>query len=268
MSMFYQRGATLITILFVLLLVTVVGTFAVKQSIVGLGIATNSQARNLMQQTADAVFFALEQDNKDNAILQKNLSSLGMLGMVKSDNFLTKELVFCYRPKSQKTMFDLNKASIVSWQETTDPSDSTKKITQIKNDELGITGFCQYTSNDFSSGRDIMISQIAVKKSAVNSDVPFKFYPIGTDTSTVQLDNIQPVRVVVTTVIPSMVSGGNAWSSNMTEINKCFKNYTNEKSTEYTDTETVADCFEKLGVPYSQQVMDYAVVSYATKQGS
>ncbi len=71
MSMFYQRGATLITILFVLLLVTVVGTFAVKQSIVGLGIATNSQARNLMQQTADAVFFALEQDNKDNAILQK-----------------------------------------------------------------------------------------------------------------------------------------------------------------------------------------------------
>jgi Tfp pilus assembly protein PilX len=85
--MFYQRGATLITILFVLLLVTVVGTFAVKQSIVGLGIATNSQARNLMQQTADAVFFALEQDNKDNAILQKNLSSLGMLGMVKSDNF-------------------------------------------------------------------------------------------------------------------------------------------------------------------------------------
>ena len=59
MSMFYQRGATLITILFVLLLVTVVGTFAVKQSIVGLGIATNSQARNLMQQTADAVFFAL-----------------------------------------------------------------------------------------------------------------------------------------------------------------------------------------------------------------
>lgn len=56
MSMFYQRGATLITILFVLLLVTVVGTFAVKQSIVGLGIATNSQARNLMQQTADAVF--------------------------------------------------------------------------------------------------------------------------------------------------------------------------------------------------------------------
>ena len=58
MSMFYQRGATLITILFVLLLVTVVGTFAVKQSIVGLGIATNSQARNLMQQTADAVFFS------------------------------------------------------------------------------------------------------------------------------------------------------------------------------------------------------------------
>ncbi|ENX40170.1 MULTISPECIES: pilus assembly PilX family protein [Acinetobacter] len=260
-----QKGATLITVLFILLLMTIIGTFAVKQSIVGLNIATNSQARNLMQQTADAVFFAIEQDNKNNSILQKNLSSLGMLGMVKSDSFLKKELVFCYRPKTQKNMFDLKNASIVSWQEVTDPSDNTKKITQIKNDELGVTGFCQYTSNDFSSGRDIMISQIAVKKSAVNSDVPFKFYPIGTDTSTVQLDNIQPVRVVVTTIIPGMATGGSSWSSNTTEINKCFKNYTNEKSTEYSDTETVTDCFEKIGVPYSQQVMDYAVVSYATK---
>ncbi|WHP04879.1 pilus assembly protein [Acinetobacter corruptisaponis] len=260
-----QQGATLVTVLFVLLLMTIIGTFAVKQSIVGLNIATNSQARNLMQQTADAVFFAMEQDNKNNAILQKNLSSLGMLGMVKSDNFLNKELVFCYRPKTQKNIFDLRNASIVSWEEVTDPDDNTKKIAQIKSDELGVTGFCQYTSNDFSSGRDVMISQIAVKKSSVNSDVPFKFYPIGTDTTTVQLDDIQPIRVVVTTIIPGMATGGSSWSSNTTEINKCFKDYTNEKSTQYSDTETVTDCFEKMGVPYSQQVMDYAVVSYATK---
>jgi len=259
MNIYHQRGATLITVLFVLLLMTIIGTFAVKQSILGLNIATNSQARNLMQQTADAVFFSLEQDNKNNSILQKNLSSLGMLGMVKSDGFLNKELVFCYRPKKQKDMFDLRNASVVTWVENAD------KTIEVNNTELGLTGFCKYTSDDFSSGRDVMISQIAVKKSSVNSDVPFKFYPIGTDTSTVQLDEIQPVRVIVTTVIPGAATGGSSWTSLTTEINSCFSNYTNEKSSTYSDTKTITDCFEELGVPYSQQVMDYAVVSYATK---
>ncbi|MDG9860861.1 pilus assembly protein [Acinetobacter ursingii] len=261
----YQHGATLITVLFVLLLMIIIGTFAVKQSILGLNIATNSQARTLTQQTADAVFFALEQDNGNSTILQKNLSSLGMLGMVKSDNFLNKELVFCYRPKTQKEIFNLQNASIVSWNETTDSNDSTKKIVSINNTELGTAGFCKYTANDFSSGRDVMITQIAVKKSSINTDVPFKFYPIGTDTNTVQLDGVQPVRVVVTTILPGAAVGGGAWNSLEAQINACFSNYTNEKSTEYPDTKTVVDCFADLGIPYSQQVMDYAVVSYATQ---
>ncbi|MCU4579691.1 pilus assembly protein [Acinetobacter gyllenbergii] len=254
-----QQGATLITVLFVLLVVTVIGTFAVKQSILGLNIATNSQARNLMQQTADAVFFSLEQDSKTKEILQRNLSSLGMLGMVKSDSFLNKELVFCYRPKTQKEMFSLQNASIVSW-----ATDSEGKK-NIKNNEIGTAGFCKYDTNDFSSSRDIMISQVAVKKSSINSDVPFKFFPTGTDTTTVQLDGVQPVRIVVTTIIPNATTGSNSWSSLKSDVNKCFSNYTNEKSTQNDGTESVTDCFDQLGVPYSQQVMDYAVVSYATK---
>lgn len=258
-----QRGATLIVVLFALLLMVIIGTLAIKQSLLGLKIATNSQAQALMTQTADAVFFALEEDNANNAILQKNLSSLGMLGMVKSDSFLNKELVFCYRPKKQKNMFDLQNASVVAWVEKTD-SDN-KKVIEINKTELGITGFCQYTADDYSSGRDVMISQIAVKKSVLNTDVPFKFYPIGTDTATVQLDNVQPVRVVVTTIIPGAATGGSSWASLKTQINSCFSDYTNEKSDKYPDAKTVASCFEEIGVPYSQQVMDYAVVNYATK---
>ena len=109
----YQKGATLIVVLFVLILMVLIGTLAVKQSLVGLNIATNSQIQSLMRQTADAVFFSLERDNQDSAIFQKNLSSLGLFGMVKSDAFLDKELVFCYRPKSQKQVFSLQNASIV-----------------------------------------------------------------------------------------------------------------------------------------------------------
>jgi hypothetical protein len=262
-----QQGATLIVVLFALMLIVIVGTLAVKQSILGLKIATSSQAQALLTQNTDTVFFSLEQDNANNEILQKNLSSLGLFGMVKSDNFLNKELVFCYKPKKQELLFTLQNASVITWKEKVDPDDSTKSIIEIDNTELGPNGFCKYDTDFYSSGRDVMITQIAVKKSVFSTDVPFKFYPVGTDTTTVQLDGVQPVRVVVTTIIPGAATGNGAWSSIKTQVNECFSKYTNEKSDLYPDTKTVADCFTEMGVPFSQQVMDYAVVSYAT-QGS
>src|SRR5690606_23288106 len=109
----YQKGATLIVVLFVLIFMVLIGTLAVKQSLVGLNVATNSQVQSLMRQTADAVFFSLERDNQNSAIFQKNLSSLGLFGMVKSDAFLNKELVFCYRPKTQNQVFNIQNASII-----------------------------------------------------------------------------------------------------------------------------------------------------------
>ena len=42
-----QNGATLIVVLFLLLTITVLGTLAVRQSVVSLNIATNSQAHQL-----------------------------------------------------------------------------------------------------------------------------------------------------------------------------------------------------------------------------
>lgn len=252
----YQKGATLIVVLFVLIFMILIGTLAVKQSLVGLNIATNSQIQSLTKQTADAVFFSLERDNQDSATFQKNLSTLGLFGMVKSDAFLDKELVFCYRPKTQDQVFSLQNASIIY------PTSST----DINNSELGVTGYCQYTSNDYSSGRDFMISQVAVKKSSLSTDVPFKFYPLGTDTTTVQLDQVQPVQIIVTTIIPGAASGtGTGWSNFGSQVNDCFKLHINDKSAKYPDQKTVAECFSDLGVPYSQQVMDYAVISYASK---
>ena len=51
-----QNGATLIVVLFLLLTITVLGTLAVRQSVVGLNIATNSQAQQLLTQNSDAAF--------------------------------------------------------------------------------------------------------------------------------------------------------------------------------------------------------------------
>lgn len=255
----YQNGAAFIVVMFVLLLVTIIGAVAIKQSLTGLNIATNSQIQVLLQQNSDAAFFAIERDNKDNTILQRNLSSLGMLGLVKSDQFLNKEVVFCYRPKTASTMFSLSRTSIIFWEEK--EVDGKKEIV-IKNRELGSEGFCKHSSNFFTSKRDAVITQIAVKKASLNTDVPFKFYPIGVDTTTVQLDQVQPVRIIITSVLPGAAT--QAWD--VDKVNACFENNMNEKIPGYSDNNTVTKCFSDLGIPYSQQVMDYAVVSYA-KQG-
>lgn len=252
----FQTGAALIVVLFVLIFMVMIGTLAVKQSLVGLNVATNSQAQSLMKQTADAVFFALERDNQDTTTFQKNLSSLGLFGMVKSDEFLNKELVFCFRPKTQDKVFSLQNSSVIY---------PTNNSGGINNTEFGVSGFCKFTDNDYSSSRNVMISQVAVKKSSLKTDVPFKFYPLGTDASTVQLDQVQPIQIIVTTIIPGAASSGISWSAFDSKIDKCFKEYINVKSEQYPDQKTVAECFSEIGVPYSQQIMDYAVISYASK---
>ena len=57
-----QNGATLIVVLVLLLAITVIGTLAIKNSVVGLSIATNSQAQQLLLQNADSAFFSVEKE--------------------------------------------------------------------------------------------------------------------------------------------------------------------------------------------------------------
>ncbi|XID74595.1 PilX N-terminal domain-containing pilus assembly protein [Alkanindiges sp. WGS2144] len=253
-----QSGATLIVVLILLVIVTIVGTLAIRQSVTSLAIATNSQAQSLLMQTADSVFFSIESDNSVNSNLQQSISALGMFGIVKPNSYINKELVFCYRPKDRSNMFDIRDASTVYWSSST----------SITNNELGITGFCQMQSNDYSSGRAAVITQVAVKKGSLNADTPFKFFPLGTDLATVQLQEVQPVRIVVTSVIPGAAASTTlptGVSSFEQAVGNCFKNYTNDTVEAYPSNDTVADCFSNLGVPYNRQVMDYAIINYATK---
>ena len=54
-----QIGATLIVVLIFLLAITVIGTIAIRQSMVGLNIATNSQVSQLVMQNSDGHFLML-----------------------------------------------------------------------------------------------------------------------------------------------------------------------------------------------------------------
>ncbi len=48
-----QRGATLIVVLIMLLVITIVGIFAIRVAMTSLNIATNSQIGQLLLQTGD-----------------------------------------------------------------------------------------------------------------------------------------------------------------------------------------------------------------------
>ncbi|MEX5402053.1 PilX N-terminal domain-containing pilus assembly protein, partial [Proteus mirabilis] len=64
-----QRGATLIVVLVMLILLTLVGTWAIKGSLTSLNIATNTQAQALLQQASDAIFFSLENQTSNDLTL-------------------------------------------------------------------------------------------------------------------------------------------------------------------------------------------------------
>ena len=52
-----QEGATLIVVLILLVIITMIGTLAIRSSLTTLNIATNSQAQQLLVQNSDSAIF-------------------------------------------------------------------------------------------------------------------------------------------------------------------------------------------------------------------
>lgn len=74
-----QKGATLIVVLILLVALTVIGTLAIRQSLVSLNIATNGQAQQLLIQNSDSATFNVENPNN----LIRSLARDGMFGFIK-----------------------------------------------------------------------------------------------------------------------------------------------------------------------------------------
>lgn len=248
-----QRGVTLIVVLLLLVAITIVATMAVRQSLVSLNIATNSQAQQLMLQNADSAFFNIEKE--DNII--QSLSSSGMFGYIDGAANRDKELVFCYRGAEKEEFFDITRASVMEW---------VAPSTSPTNDSLGKDGYCQVgaesaSASFFTSGRKAVMTQVAVKFGSSINDDPFYGQILGTDDNTVKLERSKPVKVFAISIMPTLGSGG---ASNA-EINKCLSEHMNEPSIPagVTPTGTSADsittCLNKLNVPFESNVTEYVI---------
>ena len=217
-----QKGATLITVLVILIVITLLGTIAVKMGIVGLKIATNSQVNALLLENSDSALFNIENP----AEVERQLALDGMFAYFNSAANADDELVFCYRA-AQNAFYDFSKASAIAADGTT-----TK---------IGVDGYCK--ANQFAMGRSAVLSQVYLTKNATTS-TPFAGVPKGTSLGQSNVPvTTHNIGATVISVLPSFAG------ATPTQIENCFKQRAS----------AVGACFDGLGIPYNIQHSDYTV---------
>ena len=245
-----QRGATLIVVMIMLLVITIIGTLAVKQGLIALNIATNSQAQQLLMQNSDAAFFNVERE----ANLIQGLSSSGMFGYINGAVNKDKELVFCFRGQ-ESNFFDIGQASLMVWEPA--------KLTPTSN-TLGTAGYCSVaatTGNFFTSGRRAVMTQVAVKFSSQSDNDPFFGMQYGTDEKGVKFEKNKPVKVFAVSIMPTLTT------AKATDIDACLNSHMNEITIPSGTTvpagsefrKNVTDCLAGLNIPFTSQVTEYMI---------
>lgn len=242
-----QEGATLIVVLILLVIITMIGTLAIRSSLTTLNIATNSQAQQLLVQNSDSAIFNVE----DPDLIERNTAYDGLFGLVKSDANKGKELVFCYKGTATE-FYDFSRASFMQWVSGTAPNNS----------ELGIDGYCKMDSsnNFFTSGRKAVMTQVSIKvntDASSNLDRAFEHMQRGTDTESAKIDKSEKILVTATSIVPSMST------ANDTDINNCFSTHMNQVVIPSSVTpatgmnKSVSQCLQDLGVPVNTQIAEY-----------
>lgn len=230
-----QKGATLIVVLMLLVALTVIGTLAVRQSMVSLSIATNGQAQQLLTQNSDAAIFNVESPNN----LVRSLARDGMFGFIKGPMNKGKELVFCYRG-NRAQFFTLSQASMIYEQDGSVIANS-----------IGTQGYCEVGSqNFFTSSRRAVMTQVFVSFIEGGSARPFQFYIRGTDPEKAKIEQTERVLVNALSIMPALSSADDD------EINECLSTKLSNTSVE---ANKVTTCLSDLRVPFTLHVTEYTL---------
>ena len=251
-SLRHQQGMTLITTMIVLLLVTVIGTLAVRYAMTGLKVSTNSQVKQILIQSADTPFFIIR-----NMTPQQIRQLDNVIGLALNNNFLDREYVFCYKPKSQKNFASISNVAQIS------PYTSTGVLTAEKTMRLiqgNNASFCSLTT-DFGSGRDAVVTQVAVSLITNNLDNVEKgqYLPEGTNVSGAShlkaaLGSTQRFRVTTTAILPSY---SNAKLSQVQSECLSSANPRLNDNTDYPELFTLNKCLAQFGIPVETQTQEF-----------
>lgn len=222
--MIKHKGSTLIIVLVILLLITVIGTIAIRSGILSLKISTNTQIQALLLENSNAALFNIE----DPGLVERRFASNGMFAYFTLDENRDDQLVFCFKA-DQTSFFTLQNASVIS----ADGSIGKK----------GTAGYCKATW--FASGRSAVLSQVYLSKLEKEAD-PLAHFSLGTTVGGGKVPSLsQNISATVISVLPSFSS------ASTTDIETCFNKSRSE----------VASCFKTLSIPFNIQHADYTVTS-------
>ena len=250
-----QQGATLIVVLFILLIITVVGVFAIRVAIVSLGVATNSQVGQLNFQASDT---PLAWFNNVSAANVTDMSNVLGAALNEHESNPGGEYIFCYKPTS----------ATIGFAQTADAS-LIRKAASGNNatvDAGGIVGFCNLTSN-FGSNRSAVVTQVAVSvPTDTDNSAPGANLPRGTNVSEGtplprSMTSTQRIRVTTTAMLPAYVSDVASVQTNC--LSSSAAKVSDDPDT--SSAATLAKCLTDSGIPFNTQVQEFNYVNQLTE---
>lgn len=245
----HQQGSTLIIVLIILLMLTIVGVFSIRTATTTLNISTNAQTSQLLGQTADTPINALQNQGVSSI---RNLGSVIGYAIEDSKTEPGKEYIFCYRPTSSSRRVG-NSIDMVVARVGTDGGLTVADGT--------VNAFCDLDA-DYGSGRDAVVTQIAVKiptdaldTSETGTDEVCATCTQGNDLSNgknVKTSSVsQRIRVTTTAIFPFFAADEDVAQA-------CVRERLNDNSDTTTrNMTTVAQCLANLGVPVSSQMQEF-----------
>lgn len=258
-----EKGATLIVVLIMLILISMVGLYAIRHSLLSLKLATNAQVQTLLMQTSDVALDHFAKHFNSNEATNYTGTPIGQILL---DGNQGKELQFCFKPSEVGTssiknnsFFNVRDFRVLQRQSATSIFASTSA------DSGDINAVCN-TTTMFSIGRKVTVTQVSV----VNPDDPsvearrFEYTTKETDPKESK-SGIKRIRVIVTTLAPALAS-----SASVAEMNDCLKTrmmddllLKNKANTSVSPSQkkvqTVDECLNALGVPLNTQVAEFVV---------
>lgn len=239
-----QHGSVLIIILFILIVVTILGTWAVRQSVVSLNISTNSQAQQLLMQSSDTVFYRLGLGG----YAAKSGNPLSLIGYARQNE--GNEVVFCFKSQTSASLFNVSNTSLLKWNDT---------MTNVT--ESGVSGFCSLSKDgDYASLRKAQLTQVSIIVSPPmtgDGDIPLANVNVGSDSDSIgQPAESKKITVFVTSLLPALAPSA-VTDGQMTA---CFKRPQVEPLS--GTAQTMSQCLKTLGVPFNTQVQSYFFDTY------
>lgn len=232
----HQSGAVLIVVLFVLILIMIVGTIAVRQSTTDLKVATADQVNKLLFQANDAALMKVE---KEDRILSARRESADTLkGYMSSSQREGHQVSFCVRPRSSK---------LFSILEISERNEDGGSLANRNN------GYCDPDkSDDYVSEGRVMTQMTFVRPIATDDEGILDREVVGTYSNNFDKpENGSSTTIECTTFIGYVTSVIPALSQEpMSAIASCL-------AKPRTGADTVDSCLTALSVPFQTQQQTY-----------